>query len=56
MLLKQNFLKISINIKIIVEPGRSITGDAGIFLTKVNYVKKTETKNFESNIKNFVAK
>ena len=35
-----------LNIKIIVEPGRSITGDAGIFLTKVNYVKKTETKNF----------
>ena len=33
-------------LKIIVEPGRSIVGDTGIFLTKVVYIKKTKTKNF----------
>jgi diaminopimelate decarboxylase len=32
--------------KIMVEPGRSIVGDAGIFLTKVIYTKETGTKNF----------
>ena len=34
------------SLKIIVEPGRSIIGDAGIFLTKIEYIKKTPTKNF----------
>lgn len=34
------------NLKVIVEPGRSIIGDAGIFLTKIEYIKKTPTKNF----------
>lgn len=32
--------------KIIVEPGRSIVGNAGILVTKVLYTKKTDTKNF----------
>ncbi len=36
----------NLDIKIIVEPGRSIMGDAGILLTKVIYVKETETKKF----------
>ena len=36
----------NINVKIIIEPGRSIIGDAGIFLTKVLYVKETEIKKF----------
>jgi len=33
-------------IKILLEPGRVITGDAGVILTKVEYVKKTKDKNF----------
>lgn len=32
--------------KIIVEPGRSIAGNAGILVTKVLYTKETENKNF----------
>ncbi|MEN2986492.1 MAG: diaminopimelate decarboxylase [Thermodesulfovibrionaceae bacterium] len=32
--------------KIIVEPGRSILGNAGILVTKILYFKKTDTKNF----------
>ncbi len=32
--------------KIMMEPGRSIVGDAGIFLTKIMYMKKTEVRNF----------
>lgn len=32
--------------KLIVEPGRSIVGNAGILVTKVLYFKKTDTKNF----------
>ncbi|MBU4128652.1 diaminopimelate decarboxylase [bacterium] len=32
--------------KIILEPGRAIVGDAGILVTKVLYVKKTEEKSF----------
>ncbi len=32
--------------KLIFEPGRFIVGNAGIFVTKVIYVKKTATKNF----------
>ena len=32
--------------KIILEPGRSIVGDAGIIVTKVLYNKKTPSKNF----------
>lgn len=36
----------NIKAKIIIEPGRSIIGDAGIFLTKVIYIKETETKKF----------
>jgi len=32
--------------KIIVEPGRSIVGNAGILVTKVLYTKETEQKNF----------
>ena len=35
-----------LGLKVILEPGRSIVGDAGILLTKVLYIKKTPTKNF----------
>ena len=31
---------------LIVDPGRSIVGDAGILLTRIEYVKPGETKNF----------
>ena len=34
------------NLKIILEPGRFIVGNAGILITKVIYVKKTRIKNF----------
>lgn len=34
------------SIKIIIEPGRSIVGDTGIFLTKITRIKTTETKKF----------
>tara|TARA_Y100001970_G_scaffold250037_1_gene321318 strand:- start:5318 stop:6559 length:1242 start_codon:yes stop_codon:yes gene_type:complete len=33
-------------IKLLFEPGRSIVGNAGILLSKVEYIKKTESKNF----------
>jgi diaminopimelate decarboxylase len=33
-------------IKLILEPGRSIIADAGVLLTKIEYLKETETKNF----------
>lgn len=32
--------------KLILEPGRSLVGNAGFLLTKINYVKKREEKNF----------
>jgi diaminopimelate decarboxylase len=32
--------------KILVEPGRSIVGDAGIFVTKVEYLKQNNLKSF----------
>ncbi len=35
-----------LNLNIILEPGRSITGTAGILVTKVEYLKLTEHKNF----------
>ena len=35
-----------LGLKIVIEPGRSLVGDAGIIVTKVLYVKKTSTKNF----------
>ena len=34
------------NYELIVEPGRSIVGDAGVLLTRVEYVKKTPHGNF----------
>jgi diaminopimelate decarboxylase len=34
------------NLKIMVEPGRSIVGNAGIFVTKVEYLKQNELKSF----------
>lgn len=34
------------NIKLIFEPGRALVGNAGVLLTKVEYLKYTETKNF----------
>ncbi len=33
-------------LKIILEPGRFIVGNAGILVTRVSYVKKTKNKNF----------
>lgn len=35
-----------LNIEIIVEPGRAIAANAGILVTKVEYLKKTPHKNF----------
>lgn len=32
--------------KIIIEPGRAMIGNAGILLTRVEYIKQTEKKNF----------
>jgi diaminopimelate decarboxylase len=34
------------DLKIMVEPGRSIVGNAGIFVTKVEYLKQNELKSF----------
>lgn len=34
------------NLKLVLEPGRFLVANAGIFLTKVEYLKKTEYKNF----------
>ncbi|AWD32768.1 Diaminopimelate decarboxylase [Candidatus Kinetoplastibacterium sorsogonicusi] len=41
--LKENNLH---NIQIILEPGRSLVGNSGILLSKVEYIKTTLTKNF----------
>ena len=35
-----------INLKILIEPGRFIAGNAGILVTRVEYVKRTGRKNF----------
>ena len=35
-----------IDAKIIFEPGRSIIGDCGLLVTKIEYIKETSTKNF----------
>jgi diaminopimelate decarboxylase len=34
------------NMKFIIEPGRSIVGNAGVMLTKLEYLKVTDAKNF----------
>jgi diaminopimelate decarboxylase len=34
------------NLTLILEPGRSISANAGVLLTKVEYIKKTASKNF----------
>ena len=34
------------DIKLVFEPGRALVGNAGLLLTKVEYLKHTETKNF----------
>jgi diaminopimelate decarboxylase len=34
------------NVKLLFEPGRALVGNAGILLTKVEYIKHTESKNF----------
>ena len=34
------------NLKVMVEPGRSIVGNAGIFVTKVEYLKQNDSKSF----------
>ncbi len=36
----------SLGLRLIMEPGRFIAGNSGIFLTKVIYVKRTPAKNF----------
>jgi diaminopimelate decarboxylase len=33
-------------VKLVFEPGRALVGNAGLLLTKVEYLKHTETKNF----------
>ena len=33
-------------VKLLFEPGRALVGNAGVLLTKVEYIKKTESKNF----------
>jgi diaminopimelate decarboxylase len=35
-----------IKVKLLFEPGRALVGNAGILLTKVEYIKHTESKNF----------
>jgi len=35
-----------LNLKIVIEPGRFIAGNAGILVTRVEYVKRTGKKNF----------
>lgn len=34
------------HIKLVFEPGRALVGNAGVLLTKVEYLKETESKNF----------
>ncbi|MDI1308770.1 MAG: diaminopimelate decarboxylase [Methylotenera sp.] len=34
------------DVKLVFEPGRALVGNAGLLLTKVEYIKQTETKNF----------
>ncbi|HAF00277.1 MAG TPA: diaminopimelate decarboxylase, partial [Methylophilaceae bacterium] len=34
------------NVKVLFEPGRALVGNAGVLLTKVEYLKMGETKNF----------
>jgi diaminopimelate decarboxylase len=34
------------NVKILFEPGRALVGNAGVLLTKIEYLKMGETKNF----------
>lgn len=34
------------NVKLVFEPGRALVGNAGVLLTKVEYIKHTEAKNF----------
>ena len=34
------------NVKVLFEPGRALVGNAGVLLTKVEYLKHTESKNF----------
>lgn len=34
------------NVSLVFEPGRALVGNAGVLLTKVEYLKHTETKNF----------
>lgn len=34
------------NLEVLVEPGRAIVGNAGVLLTRVEYVKRTQDKNF----------
>ena len=36
----------ALNLNIVLEPGRSITGKAGLLISKVEYLKLTEYKNF----------
>ena len=38
--------QVSLGLKILVEPGRFISGNAGILVTRVEYVKRTGRKNF----------
>ena len=44
--LKQILQQRSLQIELILEPGRAIAGNAGVMLTQVQYLKRTEHKNF----------
>ncbi|MDH5551742.1 MAG: diaminopimelate decarboxylase, partial [Nitrosomonas sp.] len=35
-----------LNVRILIEPGRSLIGNAGLLLTRVEYLKQTPDKNF----------
>ncbi|MBS82687.1 MAG: diaminopimelate decarboxylase [Gammaproteobacteria bacterium] len=34
------------NLKLLIEPGRSIVGNSAVLVTRIEYIKKTKTKNF----------
>lgn len=42
----QTMKKKARNVEIFIEPGRSIVGDAGVLLTRVEHIKNTSDKNF----------
>src|SRR2546422_921990 len=35
-----------LNLRVLIEPGRFLVGNAGVLLTRIRYVKEAERKNF----------